>query len=65
MTPQSRIPEFPPELVADRGNFDGASRLGSIFNEVDNARGSKKRHHHDQDRNQRPGRLDLIAAMNF
>ena len=47
---QRRIPKFPPELMADRDDFDRSGRLGGVLDGLDHARGGQEQHQHDQHR---------------
>ena len=56
---------LPPELMADDGYVHSALRLGNCFGDKDDARGSEKERHHDENWDDGPGELDLIAAVNL
>ena len=60
-----RVPKFPPELMADGDDFNRFRRLWSILDRVDYASGRKEQNQNDEYGQDRPGKLDLIAAVNW
>ena len=59
------IPELPPELMPNRGDLKGGSRSRSILDRVDHSGSSEKKYNHDQNRNDRPGQLNLCAPIHL
>src|SRR5580704_4707036 len=59
------VAKFPPELMADGDDFNRCRRLWSVFDRVDYASGRKEQNQNDEDGQNRPGKLDLIAAVNW
>ena len=51
--------------MADGGYFGRARRKAVVLHRMDNSRARQKQHHHNQDRDDGPGQLDLIAAVNL
>ena len=59
------ILKLPPELVTDGGNFNCVWREARIFHRMDDSRCGQKQHHDNQDGNDRPGQLHLVAAIDL
>lgn len=62
---KSRITEFPPELMTDGGDLNGAGRRHSLLNRMDNASGGKEKNQNGEDGDNRPGQFHLIAAIDL
>src|ERR1700757_1426543 len=60
-----RISKFPPVLVAYYCNLKGGAWLGRVLDSEDHARRREKDHDNDEDRNDSPGQLDLIASVDL
>src|SRR5665213_1578788 len=60
-----RIAKFPPELMADNDDIQRTSWLAGVLGIEDNARSGQEEDHHDEHRNYRPGKLDLITSVNL
>ena len=51
--------------MADGGDFDGARWFVGVLDGFDDTRGSEKQHDYDENRNDCPGELNLIAAVDL
>src|SRR5262245_26905158 len=51
--------------MSNGGDLDSCRRLWSILDRVDHSCCSQKQHDHDQDRNDRPGQLNLSTAVHL
>ena len=60
-----RIAKFPPELMADNDDIQRSLRLGGVLGVEDDPRRGQEKNHNDEDWNYRPGKLNLIAAVNL
>jgi len=56
---------FPPILMANDHHFEGVRGFGRGLGDEDYAGGSEKKNDDDEDRKNRPGELDLGAAVNL
>ena len=63
--PQLWIAILPPELVPDHRHIQRAGRFRCSLRLQNHSRGRKKKHHHNQDRDHRPRKLDLIASVDL
>src|SRR5262245_38891710 len=63
--PEPWIPKLPPELMSNGGDLDSCRRLWSILDRMDHSCRSYKQHDHDQDRNDRPGQLNLSTPVHL
>src|SRR5439155_22761079 len=61
--PEAWIPILPPELMPNDGDVYSTRRLWSILDRVNHLGGSDEQHHHDQNRNNSPGQLNLCASV--
>src|ERR1041385_3376484 len=62
---QFRITYLPPPLMSDDRSLDGAWRWFSILYVSNRSRRHQDQHEHDQDRQDGPGKFDLIASVNL
>lgn len=62
---ERRIAELPPELMTSGRDFDCAWGRDRLLNGVNDARGSKEEYQDDEDRDNRPRQLHLIAAIDL
>src|SRR6185295_17235213 len=62
---QFRITYLPPPLMSDDRSLDGAWRWFSILYVSNRSRCHQDQHEHDQDRQDCPGKFDLIASVNL
>src|SRR3984957_12432420 len=62
---KSGIAILPPELMADDDDVHRAGGFGDGLGSKDDPRGCQKQHHDDQDRNHRPRKLNLVAAVDL
>src|SRR6185295_13186184 len=62
---QFRITYLPPPLMSDDRSLDGAWRWFSILYVSNRSRCHQNQHEHDQDRQDGPGKFDLIASINL
>src|SRR5271165_2340346 len=60
---QRRIPIFPPELMSDHGDFNGAIRLGRVLDTGNYARSRQKEDDHNENRHYGPRQFQLSAAV--
>ena len=63
--PRRGIAKFPPELVTDGSDFNGARRRHGLLNRMNNASGGEEKHQDDKDGNDGPGEFDLIAPIDL
>src|SRR5882757_4431830 len=62
---QCGVSKFPPELMADSSDLDGAlGHAGILYGMDDPSRGHKE-HQHNENRDHGPGKFDLITAINL
>jgi len=61
--PKLWIAKFPPVLMSNRDHIQSAGRFGRILHRVDYPRGGQEQNNYDEDRNDRPGQLNLHAAI--
>ncbi len=64
-TPSLGIAILPPELMANNDHVHRAGRFGNSLGSKDDPRGRQKQHDDDQDRNHRPRKLNLVAAVDL
>src|SRR6185369_8284537 len=62
---QFRVTYLPPPLMSDDRSLDGAWRGFSILYVSNRSRRHQYQHEHDQDRQDCPGKFDLIASVNL
>src|ERR1700690_1979577 len=62
---QLRIAKLPPVLMSNDSDRYSARRLWSTLNRVDPSRGGQKQDDHNQNRNDRPGQLNLRASVHL
>src|SRR6202453_3847731 len=60
-----RIAKFPPVLMADHDDIQRSMRLAGVLCIEDNPGGGQEENHNDEYWNDRPGKLDLITAVNL
>ena len=63
--PQLRVTKLPPVLMSNHDHIQSASRLGSILNRMDHARGGQEQDNDNQGWNDRPGQLNLRASVHL
>ena len=62
---QSRIAILPPKLMTDGDHFNRIARLRSLLDAANHPRRRHEQRHHDENRNDGPCQLYLIAAVNL
>ena len=62
---QGRVADLPPPLVADDGDVEGTWRRLETLNAKDVSSRRQEQDDHNQDGHDRPGQLDLVAAIDL
>src|SRR5262249_29000157 len=60
-----RIAIFPPELMSDDVHLEVPVLGPRVFGCIDDAGRAKKQHEHDEDGDDRPGQLDVLATVDL
>src|SRR3984885_6828841 len=62
---ESRVAKFPPKLMTDGDDCDGARRFRSILDGVDHARRGQEKHQYDEYGNHGPSKFHLVTAIDL